>query len=278
MSTLAQRLNEAARRLATVTETPRLDAELLLAHALDTTRSRLLSRIREDIPAPGFDALLQRRLAYEPIAYITGTWEFFSLEFEVEKPLLVPRPETEHLVEAALQHLKDHPTEHPHVLEIGTGTGCVAISIARQAPGARVTATDIHPTALAIARKNALRHQTALDLRAGDLFTPIGADERFEVIVSNPPYVESVEWCLLSPVIRLHEDPRALLGGPDGLDLIRRIIPGARKHLVHNGLLALEIGEKQQRALADLLEQAGFREIRFVNDLAGIPRIACAQA
>ncbi len=275
MSSVAQRLHEAAQRLAIVTETPRLDAELLMAHAAGMSRSRLLACLREELAVPRFEEFVQRRLGCEPIAYISGEWEFFSLEFIVEKPLLVPRPETEHLVEAALAHFKKSPKPAPRILDLGTGTGCVAIALGKNIPGAHITATDLNPAALAVARKNALRHGVAVELREGDLFSPLGAEETFDAIVSNPPYVESVEWNALSPVIRLHEDPRALLGGPDGLEVIRRLILQAPQHLVPGGLLAIEIGERQRDAVSLLLERAGFVDIHFVNDLAGISRIAC---
>lgn len=278
MPTLAERLRAAALRLELITETPRLDAEILLAHALGVTRAQLLARLREDAPSHGFDELLQRRLAYEPIAYVTGIWEFFSLEFQVRPPVFVPRPETEHLVEAALDHIRKRALDRPRVLDLGTGTGCIAISIAKHAPGAEVTATDINPDALSLAHENAVRHKTSIRFLPGDLFRALGPETTpFDVIVSNPPYVEAVDWSALSPVIRLHEDPRALLAGPDGLAVIRRIIQDTPKQLVSGGFLALEIGERQRDAVERLLRDTGFRNVRFARDLAGIPRIAAAE-
>ncbi|HNR30400.1 MAG TPA: peptide chain release factor N(5)-glutamine methyltransferase [Candidatus Hydrogenedentes bacterium] len=271
---VADLLADAARRLAPVTETPRLDAEILLAHALGLRRAKLLARSRDKVHCGDFEALVARRLNAEPIAYITGEWEFFSLLFVIRPPVLVPRPETEHLVETALRHIGTHAAD---VLDLGTGSGCVAIAIARNAPRSRVIATDIANEALELAAENAVRLGVVLNTRRGDLFDALRpADGPFDVIVSNPPYVEDDEWPRLPPVIRLHEDRRALLGGEDGLDLIRRIVAGAPERLKPGGLLALEIGEKQRDAVAALLEESGFRDIALVDDLAGIPRVARA--
>lgn len=269
---VAELLTDAARRLAGVTETPRLDAEILLAHALGMRRAQVLARSRDSVEPRNFDALLARRLNAEPIAYITGEWEFFSLSFLVRPPVLVPRPETEHLVETALQYVGDKAA---CVLDLCTGTGCVGIAIARNAPKTRLVATDIASEAVRLTEENAQRLGVALETRQGDLFAALRpGDGPFDVIVSNPPYVEEDDWPLLPPVIRLHEDPRAVLGGKDGLDVTRRIISDTPRHLKPGGLLAFEIGERQRDAVAALLEQTGFRDIAFANDLAGIPRVA----
>lgn len=272
--TAAQVLAEAVMALGPVTETPRLDAEILLAHSVRLSRSQLLTRLRDPIDAPGFEALVERRLNSEPIAYILGEWEFFSLAFFTRPPILVPRPETEHLVEAALDHLKDGQTAR-RILDIGTGTGCVAVSIAKNAPGNCVVATDINADALVLARENAARHNAEIEFRRGDLFGALAPmDGPFDVIVSNPPYVESTEWPKLPPVIRRHEDPRALLAGEDGLDVLRRIIAEAPGHLNPGGMLAVEMGENHSERVRALFEHAGFRDTRRRDDLAGIPRIA----
>lgn len=272
--TVAGRLAAASESLSRVSDTPRLDAELLLAAALGSTRAQLLARLRDCVEAPGFDALLERRLCYEPLAYILGHWEFFSLEFVVKPPLLVPRPETEHLVEAVLAHIGGRDAR---VLEIGTGTGCVAVSVAHGARRAAVVATDINPLALEVAGENAARHGVSgrVTLRGGSLFEPVGEAECFDAVCSNPPYVEDGEWPELPPVIRLHEDPRALLGGPDGLDIVRAIAEGARGHLTPGGLLAMEIGMGQHEAVGRVLAGLGYLDVRFIRDLAGIERIAC---
>jgi release factor glutamine methyltransferase len=280
-TTIAGILRQAAQTLAPVTETPRLDAEILLAHALGLSRTRLLARLRDvAAPSPAFTALIERRLRYEPIAYITGAWEFFSLEFLVRPPILVPRPETEHLVEIALEHLAETRPDapRPRVLDLCTGSGCVAVAIAKNAPHAALTATDLNPDALELATENALRHHVPVEFHQGDLFAALPADTpHFDVIVSNPPYVEEPAWPALPPVIRLHEDPRALLAGPDGLDILRRIIDDAPARLNPGGLLALEVGETQSQRVADLLQTTGYTSIHALNDLAGIPRILHAK-
>lgn len=272
-------LRGAARQLAAVSESPRLDAELLLAHALGGTRSSLLSRLGDTVPCAAFPPLLARRMAHEPVAYILGTQEFFSLTFIVRPPMLIPRPETEHLVEAALAHLANRPGGAPpaRILDLCTGTGCVAVTLARHAPNTEVTAADLNPDAAALARENAALNNVPLRVLEGDLFDALAPDEPpFDAVLANPPYVAESEWDGLMPDIRLHEDPAALLAGKDGLDLVRRIIAAAPAHLASGGLIALEIGETQYPAAAELLAAHGFGDIRAVKDLAGTDRIAAA--
>lgn len=274
--TLAQRLAAATRILAHVSESPRLDAELLLAHALGLTRSALLARLHEDLPAPEFESLVERRKAHEPVAHILGEWEFFSLPVYTQRPILVPRPETEHLVEAVLAFIGDRPARF---LDLCTGTGCVAVAIAANAPAGRGVATDIQPAAVALARRNVERHglESRVRVYEGDLFDALPPEEAaFDAICANPPYVADAEWNILAPDIRLHEDPRALKAGPDGLDLIRRIADGAPRWLRPGGLLALEIGDGQYDAVARLLEARGYGDVGFRKDLAGIRRIVSA--
>jgi len=277
--TNAERLAQTARLLESVSETPRLDAEILLAAALGVSRAKLLASLSECADAPAFDYYIERRLNYEPLAYILGEWEFFSLPFNVQAPLLVPRPETEHLVETVLDHAR--ATRHPlKVFEIGTGTGCVSVAIAVNVPASAVIATDMNPLALDVARQNAERHGVLdrIAFRHGDLFAPLEpGDGPFNVICSNPPYIEDGAWPDLSPVIRMHEDPRALLAGPDGLDVIRRITKEGADWLAPGGLLAFEIGMGQDAAVEALLRVGPYHDIRFRKDLAGIPRIACAK-
>ncbi len=278
MAAVAERLAEAAGQLAAIGETPRLDAELLLAHALGISRAALLARLQDELhPLPLFDTVLERRLNYEPLAYILGRWEFFSLDFVVEAPLLVPRPETEHVVETVLEHIGTRPAK---ILEIGTGTGCIAVSIAHAASNASILATDINSQAIAVARKNAERHRVLerLSLRQGSLFDALQSGEGpFDAICSNPPYIEDAAWPGLDPVIRLHEDPGALLAGPDGLAVIRALIAGAAEWLAPGALLAFEIGMGQYERVRDLLVRHQYDRIRFVRDLAGIKRVAVAQ-
>lgn len=272
MATVREVLAETARRLAAVTETPDLEAALLAGHAWGWDRTRLIMNATDVADTARLEPLVLRRLAHEPVAYILGNWEFFSLEFDVSPPLLVPRPETEHLVEVALDFLGE---SEGRVLDLCTGTGCIILSIAKNTRGGEWWATDLNPLAVNTARANAARHGIALNLVEGDLFAPLPADAGpFDMIVSNPPYVQDDEWEGLAPDIRNYEDPRALLSGSDGLDCIRRIVAQAQDWLVPGGLLALEMGEAQGPALRTLLQAAGYEDIRITKDLAGHNRIA----
>lgn len=276
-STLAERLAWATERIAPISDTPRLDAELLLACALGMSRAALLARLRDTTPAPDFPAWVARRAAAEPLAYLLGEWEFYALPFTVAPPLLTPRPETEHLVETVLEEIG---RGRARLLEIGCGTGCVAVAVAVHAPHAQIVAVDIHPRACAVTARNARRHgvRDRVQVFQGDMACALDAREpAFDVVCSNPPYVEESAWHELSPVIRLHEDPGALLSGSDGLDAVRRIVADARSLLRPGGLLALEIGAGQAPAVRAILADAGYTAIRFVKDLADIERIAAAR-
>ena len=271
-------LAEATQRLRGATDTPRLDTEILLAHCLGVSRARVLAALNETAEIPeGFDECMRRRANGEPIAYITGVWEFFSLEFEILKPVLVPRPETEHLVESVLDFVG---LRSSRILEIGTGSGCVAISIAARAPQCTIIATDAQGPNLTLAKRNAVRHEVEhrIQFEHGDLFDVLSpADSPFDVICSNPPYVEVGAWNSLPRTIRDFEDPKALLAGADGLDVIRRFISGATAHLRPGGLLAFEMGQGQFGAVRDLLHRESYTDIDCVPDLAGIERIALAK-
>jgi release factor glutamine methyltransferase len=272
MASVREVLAESARRLAAVTETPELEAALLAGCAWGWNRTRLIMNASETAETDSLEPLILRRLAHEPVAYILGNWEFFSLEFKVVPPLLVPRPETEHLVEVALDFLGD---QRGRVLDLCTGTGCIILSIAKNARGGEWWASDLNPLAVSTAQANASRHGVSLNLVEGDLFAPLpDTAAPFDVIVSNPPYVEDGDWEGLAPDIRNFEDPLALLSGGDGLDCIRRIVTEATDWLVPGGLLALEMGERQGPALRGLLERAGYEDIKITKDLAGHDRIA----
>ena len=266
-------LLQAAAQLSPRTDSPHLDAELLMAHALGVSRAGLLARLRETGPVGAFPEYLARRLAHEPVAYILGHREFYSLDFIVRPPVLIPRPETEHLVETGLAFAKE-AGRRLRILDLCTGSGCVAVTLAHELPGSTVTAVDIAPVAAALARENAARARVPVRVLEGDLFDALPADEpAFDLITANPPYVEAAEWDTLAPDITRYEDPGALLSGEDGLDCVRRIVRQAPAHLVKGGMLAMEIGEKQYEAVAALFLQAGFENVACVPDLAGIRRI-----
>jgi len=271
--TIAERLREAAAALGELSDTPRLDAEILLAHALGVSRARLLADLNEPSNCPAFAPLLARRMDHEPIAYILGEWEFFSMRLEVRPPLLVPRPETEHLVECALEHIRQREHVAPRILDLCTGTGCIAAALARNGRGARVTAVDIHPIALDVAARNAARYGLDIAVVESNLYAALDPAEPFDLIVSNPPYVPEAQWDELSPVITKHEDPKALLAGADGLDLLRPLIARAPEFLRPGGLLAVEMGEEQGEAVSALFRQAVFKEVAVLKDLAGHDRI-----
>lgn len=260
-------------------ESPRLDAEILLAHARSCPRIQLYT----SYDAPLTDAqrstmrdLVKRRAAAEPVAYLVGHREFFGLDFRVTKDVLIPRPDTETLVVEAIEQLK--PQAQPRVLDLGTGSGCIAISLAVNCPTARVTAIDISPTAITIATENAKLHSVSERIRflLGDLFAPLG-NERFELIASNPPYIASAEIETLMPEVRLHEPRSALDGGSDGLNIIRRLVADAPTHLVSGGTLLIEISGEQAEAVTQLLVSNGHYEaISVVRDLAKQPRVVRA--
>lgn len=239
-------------------------------------RSELLSRIHTDVQVPGYSELITRRLNHEPIAYILGDWEFFSLEFLCRAPVLVPRPETEHLVEVALEHLCGRSSLR--VLDLCTGTGCVAVSIAKNCLGASVTAVDIQPHAVALAKENVARHDAKVQVLQGNLFDALPRDAGpFDAIVSNPPYISPPEYALLSPIIQKHEDPVALLAGEDGLEIVWKILAGAGEWLAPGGVLAFEIGDTQWPAVSAQARGDLWGDVSVRHDLAGHPRIVVAR-
>ena len=219
-----------------------------------------------------YESWIARRTKHEPIQYITCEQEFYGLAFQVTPAVLIPRPETEHLVEAALARVpKDAPI---HIADIGTGSGAIAVALAHSLPQAKVVALDISPPALAVARENANRHNVAncIDFRVSDLLEATRG-EVFDAIVTNPPYVATTEE--LEPQVRDYEPASALYAGQSGLDIYRRLIPQAKAALKSNGWLLMEIGHGQRGALAELLQ--GWNNVEFIHDLQGIPRVACAQ-
>jgi len=258
--------------------TPRLDAELLLAHACGWTRARLLAALREPVPSSAvgvFAAAIDRRLAREPLAYIVGRQEFWSLDFEVTPAVLIPRPETELLVECGLSWLAS--TSRLRIADVGTGSGCIAIALAREMKSASVWATDLSTEALAVARRNAQRLGVAdrICFGAGDLLAPIADGAPFDLICSNPPYVASADAHSLEPEL-LHEPGFALFAGDDGLAVIRRLLVESPAYLALDGALVMEIGFGQAAAVRGLAQAAGFARVDVRGDYAGIPRVAVA--
>jgi len=254
----------------------RLDAELMLAAARAASRAELLTRVvAPDAAAIGrFEAMLARRIAREPLAYILGVREFYSMEFAVTPDVLIPRPETELLVDQALEFVARNP--NARVLDIGTGSGAIAVAIAANAPEARIVATDISEHSLAIARANATTHRCAdrIEFVRADLF-PFRM-HLFDVILSNPPYVPSRDMDSLAPEVRLYEPRRALDGGEDGLDFYRKMIPDCRRYLAGDAIVAFEVGVGQADVVAAMFTRAGFRNVASLNDLSGIPRVVRA--
>ncbi len=309
----------------------RLDAEALLLHLTGKSRAWLLAHAADPFggcTATQYAALLQRRLRGEPIQYITGTCEFYGLPFHVTPAVLIPRPETEHLVETAIRLMMGAPSlasetgegnepQHPtpsstttsgappmtsapsgrhgwesnvprpavspsasqispaQILDIGTGSGVLAIALAHHLPQARVTAIDLSPSALALAEENAQRNGVTIRFLQGDLLAPV-AGEVFDLIVSNPPYVADADLPTLDPEVRDFEPHAALFAGTDGLAIYRRLIHAAFAALKPGGWLLLEIGYGQSESVPALCAAAGFHHIATTPDLQGIPRVVAA--
>ena len=275
----AKAINEASRRLADAgIESSRLDAELLLAAAAGVTREAAVIGMIDLSPGTleKFEALLARRERREPIAYILGRKEFYSLDFEVTPAVLIPRPETEFVVGAALECVAGKA--EARVLDIGTGSGAIAIAIAVNGPSARVTAVDISADAIAVASRNAQRHRVEdrLTFRRADCFEILdggSALETFDLIVSNPPYLDDAEIAALDLDVRGYEPRVALSTGAEGLDVLRRIATAAPRHLASDGELIVEVAAGRAAAVANLFEEAGLRRVSVVNDFAGHPRV-----
>jgi release factor glutamine methyltransferase len=258
---------------------PRLTAEILLGHLLSLPRLKLYMDLdrplaKEELAA--YRALIQRRMAGEPTQYLVGVCEFYGRRFQVDARVLIPRSETELLVEASLRHLTK--TEPVRVLDLCTGSGCIAVSIAAERPLSSVWATDVMEDALAVARHNA--QSLGVDGRVtffqGNLFAAIPPEASFDVIVSNAPYVRTQDIPTLQTEVQ-REPKTALDGGHDGLDLIRRLIADGISRLKVGGLMALEIGEEQGDAVKELLSRAGGLEVSIEKDLARHDRIALAR-
>lgn len=261
--------------------TPRLDAEVLLAESLGTDRVGLYTHFDQPLQAgelARFKKLIQRRIAREPLAYITGKREFWSLPFRVTRDVLIPRPETEGLVAGALQVLADAERVERgwRILEIGTGSGAISIALAKELPTASLVATDLSEKALALARENAFGNgvQERIQFLHGDLFDPLEEVSPFDLILSNPPYIPRSHFASLAPEVRDFEPRVALDGGKDGLVFFRRALPRVGRYLLPGSWFMAEIGAGQDADVRKMAaETSDLEAFAFIPDLAGINRV-----
>jgi len=277
-STIDQIIRQATQQLAATSPSPRLDAEVLLMYVTGLTRTALITRAQEPLRPEHeerLQELLTRRARGEPVAYLTGKREFWSLELNVTPDVLIPRPETELLVEQALARIPDDAAWT--IADLGTGSGAIALAIARERPRCRLIATDASETALAVAQGNAIRLAIVnVEFRHGEWLDPL-ADEVLDMIVSNPPYVAEQDPHLAQGDVRF--EPRgALVSGADGLSAIRIIATSARQHLRRGGFLLLEHGFDQAPAVRAVLAAHGYEAVTTYPDLQGLPRVSFGTA
>jgi release factor glutamine methyltransferase len=261
-------------------ESPQLTAELLLRHVLGWDRARVLTHPESaltEVCSAELAVLVARRCAGEPLQYITGKQEFFGLPFRVTPDVLIPRPETEILVEKAIELAP--PAGPLAVADVGTGSGCIAVAFAHFVPHARVAAIDLSQDALAVARENAAANLVLprVTFLRGNLLDFIRPGPRFHMILSNPPYIPGGEVDALDPIVREHEPRLALFGGESGLDLCSRILQAAAALLLPSGVLLMEIGAGQAKAVSGLVYKNGLRLDSIIEDLRGIPRCVVAR-
>jgi release factor glutamine methyltransferase len=269
-------------------ESPRLDAEVLLAHARGCERIMLYAAFDQEVDEATrttFRELVKKRAEGAPVAYLVGKREFYSLVFRVTPDVLVPRPETEFVVVAVLDAIKEiqnpkSKIQNPLIADVGTGSGAIAVAVTRHAPTVRVVATDISAAALAVARENAAAHQVAdrIDFVEGDLLTPLPPEPRFAVIASNPPYIGESEIATLSPSVINHEPRQALIAGPTGTETIERLIPQVAERLLPGGWMILEISPLIVARVTEQITVSGhFEPPTVAKDLAGLPRVVKAR-
>lgn len=267
-------------------DSPRLDAEVLLAQARGCERIMLYAAfdelVADDVRAT-FRELVKQRAAGSPVAYLVGKREFYSLALRVTPDVLIPRPETEFVVVTVLDALKSTQSSVPgtqHVADVGTGSGAIAVATAKHAPTCHVTAIDISPAALAIAKENASTHRVAdrIEFVQADLLAGMPPEPRFAVIASNPPYVSAAEFAALAPSVRNHEPQQALVAGPTGTEIIERLIPQAAERLLPGGWLILEVSPMIATRVGELFTADGrFEPAAVIKDLAGLPRVVKAK-
>jgi len=278
LTTVGETLRRAVARLAAAgVPEPEADAEVLCARVLGATRAALVLSDARPLPiaaAAALEVLVARRAAREPLHYLLGEREFWSLPLAVDRRVLIPRPETEVVVETALRLAP----RARRILDVGTGSGALAAALARERPAAAVWASDIDAAAVGVARVNLARLAPRVGLVRGDLLAPF-RDGAFDLIVSNPPYVADDEFAALAPEVREHEPRRALAGGPDGLAVLRALVAAAPAVLAPGGWLVVEVGGAEQAAAvgARVASRRGYAGAETVRDLAGIPRVLAAQ-
>lgn len=275
---IAELIKTSSQQLENISDSPRLDAEVLLAHSLQKNRTYLATwsdKALTQIEISAFNKLLKRRQQGEPIAHITGTREFWSLDLQVSKDTLIPRPETELMVEEILQRYPQ--TSDIHLLDLGTGSGAIALALASERPDWNIVATDQSTAALDIAKQNA--QQLALNniqFYAGNWFAALDKQGKkkpqFDIIASNPPYIPRLDPHLSQGDVRF-EPISALASGDDGLDDIRLICQQSAEHLKHNGILIIEHGFDQKEEMQAIFTDSGYKRIEKIADLAGKPRI-----
>ncbi len=279
MAPLHERLADARDRFlraGIAREEAALDAEVIARHVLDCDRATLLIRARDPLPSAFdrlFEDLVQRRLAREPIAYITGHKEFWGLEFEVTPAVLIPRPETELIIEEALATMPARDTVH-QIIDVGTGSGCLATALAIEFASAQVVATDSSAAALEVAERNCSRHNVSNRVNLIHTNLLDGISESADLIVSNPPYVPDADAPHLQPEVVRYEPSSALFAGDGGLQVIRALLAAAPDRLAESGRLIVEFGLGQEPDLHDAARQAGWTVDRIRRDLQGIPRVA----
>ncbi len=260
------------------TPSPRLSAELLLMFTLDCDRAYLFAHPERELTADEqerYDEAIARRVRGEPAQYITGHQEFYGRDFLVTPAVLIPRPETEHVVETALEILSDRRREPVRILDVGTGSGCIAVTLAKELPQANVTAVDISSAALEIARANAARLECHVQFLESDLLSALPPDCLFDVIVSNPPYVGECEADKVQRQVRDFEPHVAVFGGRRGMDIIERMLPQVWEHLVPGGWFLMEIGYSTAEPVRAAMRN--WSAFRVVPDLQGIPRVVVAR-
>ena len=274
---LSELLSHCRREAACIPDASPIEAEILVSHVTGIPMGRLFLHDAADATAAAarLGPLLERRLAGEPLQYVLGAWDFFGREFLLARDTLIPRPETEGLVRHALDAIREKNASQTLVLDVGTGSGAIAVTIAAEFPGVRVVATDILAGALKVAKENARRHGVAsrVNFICCDAYSALKCEVRFDVVVSNPPYVSDGEWNVLPPAVRDFEPPEALRAGPDGLSVLRRLVANGGSFLAPGGKLWCEIGAFQGPAVASL-PSCALRFLGVFQDLAGRDRYA----